>query len=88
MYYSISEVADMLCMSTNNVRKYCNEMGITLKRNKRGVRSFTESDMDRIRLVKRMMDSGMFNLKGIKQYVDLHGWRTAKIINKQIFNEI
>jgi DNA-binding transcriptional MerR regulator len=87
-YYSISEVADILCVSTHTVRQYCIDTDIAPKRRSSGERRFTEADMVKLRQIRKMMLSGMFKLTGIRQFVKLHGWRNTRFINKQIFNEL
>jgi DNA-binding transcriptional MerR regulator len=80
MSYTINEVASKFGLSAHTIRYYDKEGLLPfIARNKSGNRIFTDDDLDWIKLICCLKDSGM-PIKEIKTYCDLSlvGSRTSK----------
>lgn len=70
MNYSINEVAAKFGISTHTIRFYEKEgLFPFIKRNKAGNREFTDSDIEWVKLVCCLKNTGM-KIKDIRQYMD------------------
>lgn len=77
--YTINEVANMCLISVHTIRFYDKEGLLPfVKRNSTGNRQFSEADLDVIKLICCLKNTGM-QVKEIKQYIDLcmQGQETA-----------
>jgi Predicted transcriptional regulators len=71
MVYKISQVADLIGVSAHTLRYYDKEGLLPyVERNKAGVRKFKESDLNWLKIISCLKNTGM-SLKQIKEYVDL-----------------
>jgi len=68
LYYSISEVADMFGVSQSLIRYWEKEFSIlTPKKNKRGARYFTQTDIDHIKVIYHLVKERGFTLAGAQK---------------------
>jgi DNA-binding transcriptional MerR regulator len=68
-YYKISEVSEILGIEPHTLRYLENTLKLKIKRNERGDRLYTESNMDTIRLVLELKDKGL-NTTAIKMALE------------------
>lgn len=69
--YTIKEVAEIVGESDHTIRYYCKEgLFPFLTRDKNNIRKFTEEDLEGVRIVLCLRDTGM-PLAEIKRYMDL-----------------
>lgn len=69
--YTIKEVAQIVGESDHTIRFYCKEgLFPFLTRDKNNIRKFTEQDLEGVRIVLCLRDTGMA-LSEIKRYMDL-----------------
>lgn len=64
-YYKIGEVAEMLGIEQYTLRYLENSLQLKIKRNEKGERLYTESDIDTLRLVIKLKEKGL-NTTAIK----------------------
>lgn len=65
VYYSISEVADMLNVNPSLIRYWDKELSlIKLKKNKKGNRLFTKEDIQLLRVIYHLVKERGMKLKG------------------------
>ncbi|MCK9302708.1 MAG: MerR family transcriptional regulator [Bacteroidales bacterium] len=69
LYYTISEVADMFNVNQSLIRFWETEFPkqIKPKRNKRGVRFFTQDDIDNIKNIYHLVKEKKYTLDGAKE---------------------
>jgi DNA-binding transcriptional MerR regulator len=69
-YYTISEVAKALGVSTSQIRFWEKEFSfINPQKNKRGDRRFVKKDIDDLQLVVHLLKEKKFTIKGAKEYL-------------------
>lgn len=66
MYYKIGEVAEMLEMEQYTLRYLEHSLKLKIKRNERGERQYSESDLDTLRLVVRLKKEKGLNATAIR----------------------
>ena len=66
IYYSIGEISDMIGRDTTTINFWCGVFNIGKKKNARGHKSFTVQEVEQVKTIKELSDSGMFTLKGIE----------------------
>lgn len=67
LYYSIGEVADMFSVNTSHIRFWEKEFAIIKpKKNKKGNRLFTKSDIDNFHLIYHLVKERGMTLSGAK----------------------
>lgn len=64
-FYKIGEVAEILEIEQHTLRYLENSLKLKIKRNERGDRLYTDSDLDTLRLVMQLKDKGL-NTTAIK----------------------
>jgi len=64
-FYKIGEVAEILDIEQHTLRYLENSLKLKIKRNERGDRLYTDSDLDTLRLVMQLKDKGL-NTTAIK----------------------
>lgn len=64
-YYKIGEVSEMLGIEQYTLRYLENSLQLRIKRNEKGERLYTESDIDTLRLVLKLKEKGL-NTTAIK----------------------
>lgn len=70
MLYSIGEISNLMHISISALRYYDKEGLIpNIKRDKSGIRKFTENDINALRLINCLKNSGM-QIKDIKKFID------------------
>ena len=69
MNYNIGEVAKQFNLSIHTLRYYEKEGILNIIRSKSGIRKYEDSDIESIRIVECLKNSGM-SLKDIKQFMD------------------
>jgi len=86
--YTINEVAKKFELSAHTLRFYDKEGLLPyVSRNKSGNRAFTETDLDMVKLICCLKNTGM-QIKEIKQYIDLCVQGTDTIeVRKKMFIE-
>jgi len=68
LYYSISEVAAMFKVNNSHIRFWEKEFDIIQpKKNKKGNRMFSKSDIDNLRVIYHLVKERGFTLDGAKQ---------------------
>lgn len=67
--YKIGEVAELLGIEQHTLRYLENSLKLRIKRNERGDRLYTESDLDSLRLVLKLKDKGL-NTTAIRMALD------------------
>jgi len=68
LYYSIGEVAKMFDVSTSLIRFWENEFDILKpKKNKKGNRLFTKSDIENLKVIFHLVKERGFTLEGAKK---------------------
>ena len=70
VYYSISEVCDLLDLKPYNLRNWEQNIPVLKpKKNKFGHRIYTNSDIKRLKLVKKLLYTEKYSLKGVSDYL-------------------
>ena len=69
MSYNIGEVSKQFNLSIHTLRYYEKEGILNINRSKSGIRKYEESDINTIKIVECLKNSGM-QLKDIKQFID------------------
>jgi DNA-binding transcriptional MerR regulator len=67
--YKIGEVAELLGIEQHTLRYLENNLKLRIKRNERGDRLYTESDLDSLRLVLKLKEKGL-NTTAIRMALD------------------
>lgn len=71
MYYSIKEVSEMLGIPDSTLRYWEKEFKeIHPKKNSKGIRRYTESDIEQIRKVNHLVKEKSLTIKGAKSRMD------------------
>lgn len=69
-YYSIGEVASMFKVSTSLIRFWESEFTIiNPKKNKKGIRQFTQTDIENLRTIYYLVKEKGYTLQGAKDYL-------------------
>ncbi|MGI6412713.1 MAG: MerR family transcriptional regulator [Syntrophomonadaceae bacterium] len=68
-FYKISEVAEMLHTEQHTLRYLENTLKLKIKRNERGDRLYTESDIETLKLVMKLKEKGL-NTTAIKMALE------------------
>lgn len=84
VYFSISEVSDMLGMSQSRVRGICKEFKIEPARNSGNNRRFTQKEIHRIKCVSVLMGTIGMTLLGAKQWLRINGFPGNYYLNQII----
>nr|MDQ3073894.1 MerR family transcriptional regulator [Bacteroidota bacterium] len=83
LYYSIGEVADSLLVNASLIRYWEKEFPqISPRKNKRGVRVFTESDIDILKEIKYLVKDQGYTLDGAKKI--LRSKREQNVSNHEV----
>lgn len=70
LYYSIGEVAEMFGENTSLIRFWEKEFDIIKpKKNKKGNRLFTTTDVKHLRLIHHLVKDKGYTLKGAKEFI-------------------
>ena len=85
LYYTISEVADMLHVTVSNVRYYENEFdALKVRKDSKGNRLFTQSNIETLRQIIYLTKEEGYTLEGAKKVlkqketIQQHGRDTIK----------
>lgn len=70
MHYSISQVSEKMNLAPHTIRYYEKEGILSIHRTEKGIRYFTESDLEDLSMICCLKSTGM-SLKDIKKYFDL-----------------
>mgnify|MGYP004702652215 CR=1 FL=1 len=71
MYYSISEVSEMLNISQSNLRFWEKEIKhLQPKRNKGNTRFYSTSDIQIVKNIRFLIEERNFTLEGVRQHLD------------------
>jgi DNA-binding transcriptional MerR regulator len=71
VYFTIGEVADEFNVATSLIRFWESEFSIlSPKKNKKGNRQFTKSDIEKLRLVYHLVKERGFTLQGAKDMLE------------------
>ena len=68
-YYTIGEVAEMFNVNTSLLRYWENEFGMVLRKNRKGDRFFTPSDIKTLQLIHDLLRRRKFTIEGAKEYL-------------------
>lgn len=67
LYYTIGEVSKMLDLSTSKIRHWEGEIqSLNPKKQSNGNRAFTQKDIENIKLIKHLVESG-YTLEGVNR---------------------
>jgi DNA-binding transcriptional MerR regulator len=81
-YYKIGEVAEMLAVNTSLIRFWEKEFpNIKPKKNRRGNRVFTASDIDELKKIYNLVKEKGHTLEGAKRILKYNKDPNAKIID-------
>ncbi|HRX22430.1 MAG TPA: MerR family transcriptional regulator, partial [Syntrophomonadaceae bacterium] len=69
IYYKISEVAEILAIEQHTLRYLENSLGLRIKRNERGDRLYSETDLETLRLIIKLKEKGL-NTTAIKMALE------------------
>ncbi|MET3113517.1 DNA-binding transcriptional MerR regulator [Pedobacter sp. CG_S7] len=70
MYYSMGEVTEMFKVNASQIRFYEKEFDVLQpKKNKKGNRLFTPSDIENLKIIFHLVDDKGFTLKGAKEHL-------------------
>lgn len=69
IYYKISEVAEILAIEQHTLRYLENSLGLRIKRNERGDRLYSETDLDTLKLIIKLKEKGL-NTTAIKMALE------------------
>jgi len=73
LYYSISEVSTMFNVSNSLIRFWETEFDfLKPKKNRKGNRSYTQKDIDHIRIIYHLVKERGFTLEGARQEIKLN----------------
>jgi DNA-binding transcriptional MerR regulator len=68
IFYSIGEVADMICENQSLIRYWENQFdALKPQKNKKGTRLFTKEDIETVRLIHHLVKVRGLTLKGAQQ---------------------
>lgn len=67
IYFTIGEVATMIGINESNIRFWCTELNLSIKRDTKGNRQFTDKDVERFKWIKHLQQVTRLTLKGVKQ---------------------
>lgn len=70
MHYSISQVAEKMNLAPHTIRYYEKEGILSIHRTEKGIRYFTDSDLEDLSMICCLKSTGM-PIKEIKKYFDL-----------------
>jgi len=70
VYYKIGEVAEILQVEQYTLRYLENSLKLKIKRNERGDRLYTESDLDTLRLILKLKNEKGLNTTAIRMALD------------------
>lgn len=70
MHYTISQVAERFNIEPHTIRYYEKEGILSPQKNEKGIRFFSESDIEQLEMVCCLKSTGM-PIKDIKKYFDL-----------------
>lgn len=70
LYYSISEVAKMFNVNASLLRFWEKEFDLQLKKNGKGNRQYTQSDLKKIELIHHLVKEKGMTLQGAKNHMD------------------
>ncbi|WP_276088145.1 MerR family transcriptional regulator [Pedobacter sp. JY14-1] len=74
MYYTMGEVTEMFGVNASQIRFYEKEFDVLQpKKNKKGNRLFTPSDIENLRIIFHLVDEKGFTLKGAKEHLKNSG---------------
>jgi DNA-binding transcriptional MerR regulator len=88
LYYSVTEVAEMLQVNSSTLRYWETEFDfIKPKRNKKGKRFYTATDIEKLRMVHQLLKEKGYTLKGAREFlkskdqagIDRHSEVTARL---------
>lgn len=67
LYYTIGEVAEMLDCNTSQVRYWSGEFNLKLRKNRKGDRLFQTKNLDKLRLIKKLLKEDGYTIEGAKK---------------------
>lgn len=71
MYYTISEVSEILKLSQNTVRHYEKQFKIRISRSRNGWRSYTPESLKRLKFIVTLLRDEGYTIKGAQKLYDL-----------------
>ena len=84
-YYSIGEVASLLDVNTSLIRFWESEFEIiNPKKNKKGIRKYTYDDLDKLKLIYKLLKEEKFTINGAINYLK----KNKKIPKKNLTIEL
>ncbi|BCV21604.1 MerR family transcriptional regulator [Moorella sp. Hama-1] len=69
--YPIGMVVQVLAISPNRLRRW-EERGLVVPKRKNGRRCYSELDLQRLMLIKRLLDSREYTLISLPEHLDLY----------------
>lgn len=69
LYYTIGEVAEMLDCNTSQVRYWSGEFSLKLRKNRKGDRLFQSKNLDKLRLIKKLLKEEGYTIEGAKKKI-------------------
>ncbi len=74
MYYTMGEVTEMFGVNASQIRFYEKEFDVLQpKKNKKGNRLFTPTDIENLKIIFHLVDEKGFTLKGAKEHLRNNG---------------
>lgn len=67
LYYTIGEVAEMMDTSTSQLRYWSGEFNLNVRKNRKGDRLFQKEDLDKLKLIQRMLKDEGYTIDGAKK---------------------
>jgi len=69
VYWSISEVAEIINATPNTVRQWCKWFCVEVRKNKRNDRMFTEKNIVRLRVVYILLKVEQYSVRGAQRWL-------------------
>ena len=77
-YYSIGEVSGQLNLNTSLIRYWESEFEVlSLKKNKKGLRKYTEKDIEILKKIQSLLKDDGFTIEGAKKHFK------SKVLNQE-----
>jgi DNA-binding transcriptional MerR regulator len=67
LYYTIGEVAEIMQTSTSQLRYWSGEFHLNVRKNRKGDRLFQKEDLDKLKMIQRMLKDEGFTIEGAKK---------------------
>jgi DNA-binding transcriptional MerR regulator len=84
LYYSISEVAKWLNVTTETIRYWCVTYGIEVDRDRYGDRRFVDADLTKLKTIHFLRVKKGLTGYGVTTELYLHGWPSESVLEAMI----